>query len=112
MTPATVLPWHPQARRQEIRHHKRRRPGRPPTVRSIARLTIRLAQENPLWVTGVFNGELAKLGVTVAASTVHEILRAAGIDPGAGTGRPGGSSRMHKPPGSSPPISCTLTRSR
>ena len=56
-------------------------PGRPPTARSIARLTIRLAQENPLWGYRRIHGELAKLGLTIAASTIYEILRAAGIDP-------------------------------
>src|SRR5262249_53515303 len=57
------------------------RPGRPATVRSIARLAIRLAQENPLWGYRRIHGELTKLGAAVAPSTVYEILRAAGIDP-------------------------------
>ena len=47
---------------------------RPPTAPSIRRLVLRLAREKP-------QGELAKLGVTVAPSTVWEILHAAGIDP-------------------------------
>ena len=55
---------------------KRRRPGLPATVRSIAQLTIRLAKENPLWGYRRIHGELVKLGVTVAASTIYEILRA------------------------------------
>jgi transposase InsO family protein len=59
---------------------KRRKPGRPPTVRSIARLAVRLAKENPLWGYRRIHSELTKLGVTVTPSTVWEILRAAGID--------------------------------
>src|SRR5208282_5253783 len=55
--------------------------GRPPAVRNIARLVIRLAKENPLWGYRRIHGELAKLGVTIAPSTVYEILRAAGIGP-------------------------------
>jgi hypothetical protein len=52
-----------------------------PTIRSIARLTVRLAHENSLWGYRRIHGELTKLGVPVAASTLYEILRAAGIDP-------------------------------
>lgn len=38
-------------------------------------------KENPLWGYRRVHGELAKLGVTIAPSTVWEILGAAGIDP-------------------------------
>ena len=38
-------------------------------------------KENPLWGYRRIHGELTKLGVTIAPSTVYEILRAAGIDP-------------------------------
>ena len=71
----------PQAGREEVRHEHAPRPGRPPTVRSIARIAVRLARENPLWGYRRIHGELTKLGVTVAPLTVYEILRAAGIDP-------------------------------
>jgi len=72
---------------------KRRKPGRPPTVRSIARLAVRLAKENPLWGYRRIHSELTKLGVTVTPSTVWEILRAAGIDSAPRrSGRRGGSS--------------------
>jgi hypothetical protein len=40
--------WHRKLAARKYDTSKRRKPGRPPTVRSIARLTIRLAQENPL----------------------------------------------------------------
>ena len=55
--------------------------GRPPTVRSIRTLVLRLARENPTWGYRRIHGELATLGIKVAASTVWEILQAAGIDP-------------------------------
>jgi putative transposase len=70
VTPATLLAWHRWLAARKYDTSKRRRPGRPPTVRSIARLTIRLAKENPLWGYRRIHGELTKLGVVVAASTV------------------------------------------
>ena len=81
VTPATLLAWNRRLAARKYDTSRRRRPGRPATVRSIARLTIRLAHENPLWGYRRIHGELTKLGVSVAASTVYEILRAAGIDP-------------------------------
>ena len=42
---------------------------------------LRLARVNPLWGHRQIQGELLKLGIAVARSTVWEILRAAGIDP-------------------------------
>ena len=81
VTPATLLAWHRKLAAGKYDTSSRRKPGRPPTVPSIARLVIRLAKENPLWGYRRIHGELTKLGVTVAQSTVWEILRAAGIDP-------------------------------
>ena len=81
VTPATLLAWHRKLAAKKYDTSKRRKPGRPPTVQSIARLAVRLAKENPLWGHRRIHGELAKLGVTVAPSTIWEILHAAGVDP-------------------------------
>jgi putative transposase len=81
VTPATLLAWHRKLMAREYDTSERRKPGRPPANRSIARLVVRLARENPLWGHRRIHGELVKLGVKVAPSTVWEILRAAGIDP-------------------------------
>ena len=59
----------------------RGRTGRPATRQSIRALVRRLARENPGWGYRRIHGELAGLGVKVAASTVWEMLRAGGIDP-------------------------------
>ena len=81
VTPATLLAWHRKLAGSKYDTSKRRKPGRPPTVPGIASLVVRLAKENPLWGHRRIHGELTKLGVTVAPSTVWEILCAAGIDP-------------------------------
>jgi transposase len=92
VTPATLLAWHHRLAARKYDTSKRRKPGRPPTVPGIARLVVRLAKENPLWGHRRIHGELTKLGVTVAPSTVWEILHAAGIDPA--PRRPGPSWRQ------------------
>src|SRR6266487_3584913 len=81
VTPATLLAWHRRLVARKYDTSTGRRAGRPPTVRSIARIAVRLSRENPLWGYRRIHGELARLGVSVAPSTVYEILRAAGIDP-------------------------------
>jgi transposase len=78
----TVLRWHRDLSAR--RHAARSRPnraGRPRTVRSIRVLVLRLVRENPSWGYRRVHGELLVLGVKVAASTVWEILKDAGIDP-------------------------------
>src|SRR5262249_1941189 len=67
--------------RRHARASRPKRVGRPPTVRSIRVLVLRLARENSGWGYRRIHGELLVLGVKVAASTVWEILKDAGIDP-------------------------------
>ncbi|WP_331459234.1 helix-turn-helix domain-containing protein [Saccharothrix sp. NRRL B-16348] len=62
-------------------HSTRRRTGRPPTRAAIKTLVLRLARENPRWGHRRIQGELARLGHRIAASTVWQILHHAGIDP-------------------------------
>jgi transposase len=81
VTPATLLAWHRRLAAKKYDTSKQCKPGRPPTARGIARLVGRLAKENPLWGYRRIHGELAKLGLAVAPSTVRQILHAAGIDP-------------------------------
>jgi transposase len=82
VTPGTIVRW----RRDIVRRHwaarsLRGRTGRPATRRNIRALVLRLARENPEWGYRRIRGELAGLGVPVAASTVWEILKNAGIEP-------------------------------
>jgi len=58
--------------------------GRPSTIVETRRLIIRFARENPTWGYRRIHGELARLGIAIAASTVWTILENAGIDPAPG----------------------------
>jgi putative transposase len=81
VTPATILGWHRNLVARKWDYASRRRPGRPSTGTSVRTLVIRMAQENPAWGHRRIQGELARLGHVIAASTVWEILHTAGIDP-------------------------------
>jgi putative transposase len=91
--PATILRWHRQLVARKWTYTDRRGPGRPSTGVSIRTLILRMAGENPTWGHRRIQGELARLGYAIAASTVWEILHAAGITRRrGGPGRVGGSS--------------------
>jgi transposase len=82
VSPDTVLRWHRDLiKHRHARASMKRRPGRPRTIASIRRLVLRLAGENTSWGYRRIHGELALLGIAIAASTVWEILTTAGIDP-------------------------------
>jgi putative transposase len=82
VTPDTILRWHRDiVRRRWAARSKRGRSGPPATRRNIRALVLRLARENPERGCRRIHGELAGPGVKMAASTVREILKKAGIDP-------------------------------
>jgi transposase len=77
-----VLRWHRNLiARRHSRMSRPKKAGRPRTIRSIRQLVLRLAAENNTWGYRRIHGELFVLGVTVAASTVWEILHEAGDHP-------------------------------
>ncbi len=81
VTPETLLRWH---RRRIARHWTQpptRRKGRPPTNTELRELVVRLATENPTWGHRRIQGELARLGHTIAKTTVWQILTDNNIDP-------------------------------
>jgi len=69
--PATVIAW----QRKRFRDHwarlsSARKPGRPPISEEIRELIRTISGANPLWGTPRIVGELGKLAITVAKSTV------------------------------------------
>ncbi|MFI7452784.1 hypothetical protein ACIBQX_35225 [Nonomuraea sp. NPDC049714] len=81
--PDTVLRRHRDlTKRRHARTCPPKRPGRPPTARSIRTLVLRLVRENPGWGYRRVHGELTTLGIKVAPSTVWEIGRRSPHRPG------------------------------
>lgn len=80
VTPDTLLRWH---RRRVARHwtQPNRPPGRPPTTAELRRLVLHLADDNPTWGYRRIHGELTGLGHAIAASTIWQILKTAGVEP-------------------------------
>ena len=80
VTPETLLTWHRRlvARRWTYPHP---RPGRPPVDDKTAALVVRMAGENPRWGYRRIQGELIKLGVHLAASTIARIMKDRGLEP-------------------------------
>jgi putative transposase len=78
--PETLLRWH---RRLVARHwtYPHRRPGRPPITGELRELIGRLARENPSWGYLRIVGKLRKLSIAVSATSVRNILAAAGLPP-------------------------------
>jgi putative transposase len=72
--PDTVLAWHRRAFAWYWTRKSRRRAGRPNVAAEIRNLIRRMSQANPLWGAPRIHGELRKLGIEVAQSTVAKYL--------------------------------------
>jgi putative transposase len=75
VTPATLLRWHREliARSWTYPRHRRRAPNA--VEDDVVDLVLRLARENPRWGYLRIVGECRKLGVTISATTVRNVLR-------------------------------------
>ena len=72
--PDTVILWHRKAFAWHWTRKSRRLPGRPEVAANIRDLIRRMSQANPLWGAPRIHGELLKLGIAVAQSTVARYL--------------------------------------
>ncbi len=83
VTPRAFARWAAAERGQKTTARPAaRKPGRPRTPEDIRKLVLKIANENG-WGYARVLGELKKLGIrTVSKTTVANILREAGLDPG------------------------------
>jgi transposase InsO family protein len=72
--PETVLRWHRSGFRLYWRWKSRSRGGRPKIPVEVRSLIRRMSVENPLWGAPRIHGELLKLGIEVAQSTVAKYM--------------------------------------
>jgi putative transposase len=77
--PDTLLRWHRRlvARRWSYGSP----PGRPRKPKATRELVLRVARENDAWGYRRIAGEIPRLGIEIAPSTVWAILKDAGVDP-------------------------------
>lgn len=80
VSPQTLLRWHRELVRRKWTF-KHNRGGRPPTDPKIVGVIVEMAKDNPRWGYMRIKGELAKLGVVVAANTIKAILARNGLGP-------------------------------
>jgi hypothetical protein len=72
--PETVVRWHRAGFRRYWRWKSRVRGGRPPVSAELRALIRQMSLENVLWGAPRIQGELLKLGFTVAQSTVAKYM--------------------------------------
>ena len=85
--PDTIVRWHRAGFRSYWRWKSRSRGGRPKVPIEVRSLIRRMSVKNPLWGAPRIHGELLKLGIEVAQSTVAKYMAKR---------RPGGSGQTWK----------------
>ena len=75
LKPDTLLHWHRQGFRLFWKFKSRNRGGRPKLAPEIISLIQKMAKENALWGAERIHGELLKLNIAVATTTIKKYLR-------------------------------------
>src|SRR5215510_10078061 len=81
VTPDTLLAWHRTLIAKQYDGSTRRGPGRPPVIREIRALIVRMATENRSWGYTRIQGALANLNHQVSHGTIATVLREHGLEP-------------------------------
>src|SRR6266545_8347029 len=81
VSPETLLRWHRELVRRKWTYRRERVRGRPPLDPDTRELILRLGRENRTWGCIRIQGELAKLGIQVSATSIRTLLRRAGLGP-------------------------------
>ena len=88
VTPATLLRWHRDLVARSWTYPRAARPAPNALDEDVVALVLRLARENPRWGYLRIVGECKKLGVTVSATSVRNVLRRHRLRPAPRTSRP------------------------
>ncbi len=81
VTPDTLLRWYRELVAARYDGSAKRLPGRPRIAEEIRKLTIEMANDNPLWGYTRIQGALSNLGYAVGRNTIKRVLVENGIDP-------------------------------
>ncbi|HEY3208777.1 MAG TPA: integrase [Actinomycetota bacterium] len=81
VSPGTLLRWHRELVRRKWTYRGKRVGGRPPLDPNTRELILRLGRENRTWGCIRIQGELAKLGIRVSATSIRSLLRREGLGP-------------------------------
>jgi hypothetical protein len=80
-TPRTLLAWHQRLVARKYDGSGKRSPGRPPTLREVRDLILRMAVQNRTWGYTRIQGAIQNLGHEIGRGTIAKVLKAAGVDP-------------------------------
>ena len=96
VSPRTFARWIEAEKPSDDKQTRPRKPGRPPTEKEIRDLIVRMAEENSWGYTRIL-GELRKLGIhNVSRSTIANILKEKGFEPGPKRGPGTWSDFVHR----------------
>jgi hypothetical protein len=103
--PETLVRWHRSGFRLYWRLKSRRHVGRPVVPSDIRNLIRTISRDNPLWGAPRIHGELLKLGIDIAQSTVAKYMSRRH-----GPGSPGWQASCAITPPTSPASICSSFR--